>query len=195
LVARRADQGARLADDILVAEQPADAALQDIAVLVLACVPVQRRCEGARAHRMLNQREAPAGLAAVDHEPDADAPQETQAPVRGPQYPCRRCLHRRASFFYRTLLSREIYREPARSVKIERTPMTHDMSNRPYRMKLRAELQERTRRRITESALELHGTLGPSRTSMSAVAEHAGVRRSTLYRHFPDEAALFVACT
>ncbi len=65
---------------------------------------------------------------------------------------------------------------------------------RPYRMKARAELQERTRRRITESAVELHGTLGPSRTSMSAVAAHAGVRRSTLYRHFPDEAALFVAC-
>jgi AcrR family transcriptional regulator len=66
---------------------------------------------------------------------------------------------------------------------------------RPYRMNARAELQEATRRRITESAAELHGTLGPSRTSMSAVAEHAGVRRSTLYRHFPDEAALFEACT
>jgi AcrR family transcriptional regulator len=66
---------------------------------------------------------------------------------------------------------------------------------RPYRMKARAELQERTRQRITESAGELHGTLGPSRTSLSAVAKHAGVRRSTLYRHFPDEAALFVACT
>jgi AcrR family transcriptional regulator len=62
-------------------------------------------------------------------------------------------------------------------------------------MKVRAELQERTRQRITESAAELHGTLGPSRTSMSAVAKHAGVRRSTLYRHFPDEAALFVACS
>jgi AcrR family transcriptional regulator len=66
---------------------------------------------------------------------------------------------------------------------------------RPYRMKVRAELQERTRQRITESAMELHGTLGPSRTSLSAVANHAGVRRSTLYRHFPDEAALFVACS
>ena len=30
---------------------------------------------------------------------------------------------------------------------------------------------------------------------MSAVAEHAGVRRSTLYRHFPDEEALFDACS
>ncbi len=66
---------------------------------------------------------------------------------------------------------------------------------RPYRMTARAELQERTRQRITESAVELHGTLGPSRTSLSAVAKHAGVRRSTLYRHFPDEAALFVACS
>jgi AcrR family transcriptional regulator len=66
---------------------------------------------------------------------------------------------------------------------------------RPYRMQRRAELQEQTRLRITESAVALHGTLGPSRTSMSAVAAHAGVRRSTLYRHFPDEAALFDACT
>jgi AcrR family transcriptional regulator len=62
-------------------------------------------------------------------------------------------------------------------------------------MKRRAESQQQTRRRITESAVELHGTLGPSRTSMSAVAALAGVRRSTLYRHFPDEAALFDACT
>jgi AcrR family transcriptional regulator len=66
---------------------------------------------------------------------------------------------------------------------------------RPYRMKRRAELEEATRRRITESAVELHGTLGPSRTTVSAVAEHAGVRRSTVYRHFPDETALFAACS
>jgi AcrR family transcriptional regulator len=66
---------------------------------------------------------------------------------------------------------------------------------RPYRMNVRAELQQATRQRITESAAELHGTLGPSRTSMSAIADHAGVRRSTLYRHFPDEAALFEACS
>jgi AcrR family transcriptional regulator len=66
---------------------------------------------------------------------------------------------------------------------------------RPYRKKRRAELEAETRRRITESAVDLHGTIGPSRTSMSAVADHAGVRRSTLYRHFPDEAALFEACS
>jgi AcrR family transcriptional regulator len=66
---------------------------------------------------------------------------------------------------------------------------------RPYRKKRRAELEEQTRRRITESAVALHGTLGPSRTSVSAIAEHAGVRRSTVYRHFSDEAALFAACS
>src|SRR5436305_3326176 len=66
---------------------------------------------------------------------------------------------------------------------------------RAYRMSRRAEPQEATRRRITESAVALHGSIGPARTTMSAVAEHAGVRRSTLYRHFPDEAALFEACS
>lgn len=66
---------------------------------------------------------------------------------------------------------------------------------RPYRMKRRAELEELTRQRIIESTVELHGTLGPARTSISAVAERAGVRRSTVYRHFPDEATLFAACT
>src|SRR3954468_3200461 len=66
---------------------------------------------------------------------------------------------------------------------------------RRYTKKVRAELEEETRRRITESAVELHETVGPAYTSMSAVAERAGVRRSTLYRHFPDEATLFGACT
>ncbi len=66
---------------------------------------------------------------------------------------------------------------------------------RRYQMTARAESQQETRRRITESAVELHGTVGPAHTTMSAVAEHAGVRRSTLYRHFPDEAALFDACS
>jgi len=66
---------------------------------------------------------------------------------------------------------------------------------RSYRMQRRAESQRQTRLRITESAVALHATVGPSRTSISAVAARAGVRRSTVYRHFPDEAALFDACT
>ena len=67
--------------------------------------------------------------------------------------------------------------------------------SRTYRKRRRAESEAQTRLRITESAVHLHGTVGPARTSMSAVAEHAGVQRSTLYRHFPDEAALFEACS
>ena len=69
------------------------------------------------------------------------------------------------------------------------------VEKRRYEKKRRAELEAETRRRITESAVELHGSVGPARTSISAVAERAGVRRSTVYRHFPDEAALFAACS
>jgi AcrR family transcriptional regulator len=66
---------------------------------------------------------------------------------------------------------------------------------RPYRMTRRAELEDATRRRITDSAETLHAELGPARTSISAIAKLAGVRRSTIYRHFPDELSLFSACT
>lgn len=62
-------------------------------------------------------------------------------------------------------------------------------------MKRRAELEELTRRRITESAVDLHEEVGPARTSIAAIAERAGVRRSTVYRHFPTEDALFEACS
>jgi AcrR family transcriptional regulator len=73
--------------------------------------------------------------------------------------------------------------------------MSSEKTTRAYRMRRRAELQEQTRRRITEAAVELHGTLGPARTSVKAVAEAAGVERATVYRHFPDERALFQACS
>ncbi len=66
---------------------------------------------------------------------------------------------------------------------------------RKYEMKRRAERQEETRQRITEATVELHQALGPARTTISAIAEKAGVQRLTVYRHFPDEHALFVACT
>ena len=69
------------------------------------------------------------------------------------------------------------------------------VQKRPYRMKRRAELEALTRRRITESAVELHEELGPARTSIAAIAERAGVRRSTVYRHFRNEDALFDACS
>ena len=54
---------------------------------------------------------------------------------------------------------------------------------------------DRTRERITRAAIELHGSVGPAATTMSAVAERAGVTRATLYRHFANEAALFTACS
>src|SRR3954466_6401562 len=66
---------------------------------------------------------------------------------------------------------------------------------RTYRKSRRAALEEQTRLRITESAVALHEELGPARTSISAIAERAGVRRSPVYRHFPDEDALFTACS
>ena len=69
------------------------------------------------------------------------------------------------------------------------------VETRPYKKKRRAELEAETRRQITEAAVALHGTVGPARTSISAIAERAGVRRSTVYRHFPDEEALFAACS
>lgn len=66
---------------------------------------------------------------------------------------------------------------------------------RKYDMKRRAERQEETRRRIVEATVELHQSVGMTRTTISAIAEKAGVQRLTVYRHFPDERALFTACT
>ena len=69
------------------------------------------------------------------------------------------------------------------------------MAKRKYEMKKRAEAQQATRRRIVEAAVDLHETLGPAHTSVSAIAERAGVQRHTYYRHFPDERSLVMACS
>lgn len=66
---------------------------------------------------------------------------------------------------------------------------------RRYRLQRRAQAVDDTRRRITEAAVALHGTVGPARTTISAVADRAGVQRLTVYRHFPDETTLFEACS
>jgi AcrR family transcriptional regulator len=68
-------------------------------------------------------------------------------------------------------------------------------TRRPYRLQARAAGMDRTRERITRAAVELHGSIGPAATTMSAVAERAGVTRATLYRHFPDDDTLFAACS
>ena len=74
--------------------------------------------------------------------------------------------------------------------------MSSEMSkSRTYELKRRAERQQETRRRIVEAAIELHTTHGPSRTTVSAIAERAGVTRPTVYAHFPDDRSLFQACS
>lgn len=75
------------------------------------------------------------------------------------------------------------------------TTKVTDTPKRRYRKRRRAEQEDATRRRITEAAVDLHGSVGPAKTTVSAVAERAGVQRATVYRHFPDEEALFAACS
>ena len=69
------------------------------------------------------------------------------------------------------------------------------MATRTYQKKRRAEQQAETRQRIVEAMVGLHREVGPARTTISAIAERAGVERLTVYRHFPDETAMFQACT
>src|SRR3954470_20328969 len=60
-------------------------------------------------------------------------------------------------------------RGPTACVKIEDTNMSRQMpTKRKYELKKRAEEVAATHRRITEAAIELHETVGPSRTSLSA---------------------------
>jgi AcrR family transcriptional regulator len=65
---------------------------------------------------------------------------------------------------------------------------------RHYIMRGRAAASGQTRRRIIEAAIALYEARGPADTTFSAVAEHAGVQRLTVYRHFPDERLLLDAC-
>jgi AcrR family transcriptional regulator len=66
---------------------------------------------------------------------------------------------------------------------------------RPYQMRKRAEQIDDTRLRIVEATVALHGTVGPAGTTVMGIARQAGVTRATVYRHFPDQAALLKACT
>jgi AcrR family transcriptional regulator len=69
------------------------------------------------------------------------------------------------------------------------------MATRKYKLRQRAEQQEQTRERIVDAAIALHEELGPAATTISALAERAGVQRLTVYRHFPDETAILQACS
>src|SRR5919206_2344341 len=66
---------------------------------------------------------------------------------------------------------------------------------RKYELKQRAEQLEETRRRIVEATSRLHLERGPAATTIAEVARRAGVQRRTVYNHFPDDAALFAACS
>ena len=68
-------------------------------------------------------------------------------------------------------------------------------TGRKLHLKARAERQGQTRQRIVDAAISLHTTVGPARTTVSAIAERAGVQRQTVYAHFPDERTLFEACS
>jgi AcrR family transcriptional regulator len=62
-------------------------------------------------------------------------------------------------------------------------------------MRARQDSVEQTRRQITEATMRLHERVGPAATTVSAIAQEAGVTRLTVYRHFPDDAALVIACS
>jgi AcrR family transcriptional regulator len=66
---------------------------------------------------------------------------------------------------------------------------------RTYQKTKRAEREAETRRRIVEATVALHTSVGPARTTISAIADKAGVQRHTVYAHFPEEGTLFAACT
>lgn len=72
---------------------------------------------------------------------------------------------------------------------------TQRTKNRKYELKARARSQERTRRRIAEAAAKLHEEVGPARTTVAEIARRAAVSRLTVYKHFPDNASLYPACS
>jgi AcrR family transcriptional regulator len=73
--------------------------------------------------------------------------------------------------------------------------MADETESRRYRKRKRAKQEEATRQRITEVAVELHRTAGPARTTVTEIADRAGVSRMTVYNHFPTDADLFGACS
>lgn len=64
-----------------------------------------------------------------------------------------------------------------------------------YNLKARAERYQQTRQSIIEATLELHRTHGPAQTTITDISKRAGVKRQTVYNHFPDELSLFKACS
>lgn len=72
---------------------------------------------------------------------------------------------------------------------------TEGTRKRSYTLRARARRREEVHHRITLAAVHLHGTVGPARTTVSEIAKRAGVRRATVYNHFPSDLELLDACS
>lgn len=73
--------------------------------------------------------------------------------------------------------------------------MDHPPAPRGYTMRARQRNVDQTRLRITVAAMRLHESIGPGATTVSAIADMAGVTRLTVYRHFPDDESIVRACS
>jgi AcrR family transcriptional regulator len=73
--------------------------------------------------------------------------------------------------------------------------MSTEIKSRKYELKARAAAQEQTRQRIAKEAAGLHEEVGPAETTVAEIARRAGVSRLTVYKHFPDTASLYPACS
>ncbi len=180
-----------------------DLTFEHVGVFVRTLVGVQRRGEDAGPDRVLDEREGTLGLLSSDHEPYAKLTE-----------PHRLALIRREQYA-RPLVHQFAHKRPPLLVSmntafIERSaPYTYPISlsisfdivfsemadKRKYEMKRRAERQRETRRRIVEATVELHRTRGPANTTISEIAQRAGVNRLTVYNHFPDVTDLLKACS
>ena len=69
------------------------------------------------------------------------------------------------------------------------------MSPRRYRSDRRQAGVDETRRRIVGAAVALHAEQGAMATSFAQVAKRADVAVPTVYKHFPNQAALLQSCT
>jgi AcrR family transcriptional regulator len=135
---------------------------------------------------VLDEREALVRLGPVDHEADPDGSEGPRLTVGRPDYLHRGCLHP-------SLLSLNVpFIESAGTLSWLNTMSSE---KRPYRLRARADRQRETRRRIVEATVELHGELGPARTTIAEIARRAGVQRLTVYNHFPTDTELFAACS
>lgn len=71
----------------------------------------------------------------------------------------------------------------------------HLPASRGYTMRARQQNVDQTRLSITAAAMRLHERIGPGATTVSAIADAAGVTRLTVYRHFPDDESIVRACS